>query len=435
MHVSPRNAKFLYELLPVGAKISIYDYSKKISGEAIADVPFLANMVNFKDDLYKLKEKFAVTSEVQVVVYPFTGVWIVYVKEKPFAKLLVRGGPQAKMYLVQGRDKNGKPIFEDHLAYPTSPGTYYVFKKVEDYVSQIYRDTTVIPMGGIIKNEKDKWIFQNKKGKWRSIPKALQRDLDSPPDQRGYTYYDSVMNSSGEAVAVRWGSHPFGKYALQTTVNKRSPFPELIHSSGDLMMEERQLINDIIKILSAPYDDLEECVKSSSNFDLYKTCYDFVKDPSRDLVQARERGAYKLYFGLPLTSTEVSALPLDVIAANKVLKNKKLGKDEINVLVDAGAARLRRGKLKFNTQKILGLQFDTYQYVVTIQKFAHHYGTLKKHWKELTALRRALLRDFNDFVLKDTALFHNFVRELMLERAGLEKLSQDKALGILDEML
>jgi hypothetical protein len=369
------------------------------------------------------------------VVYPFTGAWIVYIKDKPFAKLTVRGGPQTKMYLVQGRDKKGKPIFEDHLAYPTSPGTYYVFKKVKDYLSNIYYDTTVIPMGGIIKKEKDKWIFQNKKGQWKSIPKALQLDLSLAADERGYTYYDSVMNSSGEAVAVRWGSHPFGKYALQTTVNKRSPFPELIHSSGDLMMEERQIINDIIKILSAPYDDLEECVKSSPNFELYKTCYDFVKDPSRDLIQARERGAYKLYFGLPLTSIEVSALPLDVIAANKVLKNKKLSKEEIDVLVNAGIARKRRGKLKFNMQKTLGLQFDTYQYVVTIQKFAHHYRTLEKHWGELTALRRALLKDFNDFVLKDTALFHSFMRELMLKRTRLEKLSQDKALGILDAML
>ena len=86
-------------------------------------------------------------------------------------------------------------------------------------------------------------------------------------------------------------------------------------------------------------------------------------------------------------------------------------------------------------EKILGLQFDTYQYVVTIQKYAHHYATLKRRWGELSGLRRALLKDFNAFVIKDQLLFSNFMRELMLKRTALERLTQDDALKILNEML
>ncbi len=436
MHVSPRNAVFLYELLPVGAEMKVHKYSERISPEVVAEAPFLADMVNFAEDLEKLKENFLVTEEVKVAVYSFSGNWIIYVKDKPFARMRIRGGPQTKMYLVQGRDKNNKPIFEDHLAYPTSPGDYYIFEKVENYLSNIYRDQTTIPMGGVISKEGDIWICQNTKGEWVALPGALKTDLSRPEEEREYTYYDVVRDESSAVVQMKWGSQPFGTYALRTTVNKKTAWPELIHSSGDLIMEERQLVNDLIKILTAPYDELDDCVKNSQNFGLYKICYDFIRNPERtDLIQARERSAYRLYYGLPLTTQEAALLPQDVIIANKVLKKKKLTDDEIKVLIDEGIAYRRSGNLKVNMEKILGLQFDTYQYVVTIQKYAHHYATLKSHWDELSGMRQALLKDFNTFVLKDTQLFHNFMRELMLKRTQLERLSQDEALKLLNSML
>jgi hypothetical protein len=436
MHVSPRNSVFLYDLLPVGAQMKVYQYSKRISEEAISSVPFLADMVNFKEDLVNLKQKFAVTSEVKVAVYPYSGDWLIYIKDKAFTRLRIRGGPQSKFYLVQGRTKDGKPIFEKHLAYPTSPGDYYVYKKYDNYVSNIYHDQTVIPMGGIISKEGSSWIFQNKAGEWKKITKAVATDLKRPIDEREYTYYDLTKNPSGEVFEMKWGSQPFGRFALQTTKDRKSAWPELIHSSGDLIMEERQLVNDLIKVLTAPHDQLDECIKYSQNFDLYRICYEFTQDPKRtDLIQQKERSAYRLYFKLPLTKEELALLPKDSIIANKVLNNKKLSKDEIKVLIDEGIAYRRSGKLKINMQKIMGLQFDTYQYVVTIQKYAHHYKTLKKHWGKLSGIRRALLKDFNTFVIKDTQLFHNFMRELMLKRNDLEKLSQPGALQLLNGML
>jgi len=161
MHVSPRNSQFLFELLPVGSQVTIYDYSEKLSKEAVESVPYLSNLVNFQEDFESLKERFTVTSEVKVAVYPYSGLWILYLKDHPFAKLSVRGGPQARMYLLQGRTADGKPIFENHLAYPTTPGDYTVFRKAKDYLSNIYADTTVIPMGGVIKRDGGKWIFKN----------------------------------------------------------------------------------------------------------------------------------------------------------------------------------------------------------------------------------------------------------------------------------
>lgn len=436
LHASPRNINFLYTLLPLGAEMQVYPYSKTISAEAIASIPYLADLVNFSEDLEKLKEKFTVPKDIKIAVYPATGEWIIYLKDQPFARLTVKGGPQTKFYLVQGREKNGRPIFQAQLAYPTTAGDYYIFKKVENYVSSIYYDQTIIPMSGVIKNEAGRWFFQDREGKRRSVPGTIAADLKRPEEEREYTYFDKTLNASGEVLSLKWGSHPFGRFALQTTVDHRTAWPELIHSSGDLMMEERQLVNDLIALLTAPCDEVDDCVKTNRDFELYKACYEFTLDPGRmDLIQPKERAAYRLYFNLPLTTSEAALLPPDVVVAAKLLRKQALTAADTKVLVDEGIAYRRSGKLKINMEKILGLQFDTYQYVVTIQKYAHHYATLKRRWGELSGLRRALLKDFNAFVIRDQRLFSNFMRELMLKRTALERLTQDDALKILNGML
>ncbi|MBU0502345.1 MAG: hypothetical protein KJ811_03755, partial [Candidatus Margulisbacteria bacterium] len=309
LHVSPRNSYFLYSLLPVGSQVTLYDYSKELTAEQLKDIQPIADLVDFEGELAGLKEKFTVTSEVKVAVYPASGYWVIYLQDKPFAKLSVRGGPKEPIYLVQGRDKEGRPIFEDHLAYPSTPGNYVVLRKEKNYLSNIYYDTTIIPMGGRIYWRNGKWVFQAKKGDWKELPKSVAADLNSKSEEQKYTYYDPIMTASGEVDSVKWGSQPFGLYTVQTSKDGRTLHPELIHSSGDLIMEERQLINDLIKVLAAPQDKLEDCVKYSETFDLYKNCYDFVADPTQDLIQTRERAAYKLYFSLPMSTAEVQVLP------------------------------------------------------------------------------------------------------------------------------
>jgi len=435
LHVSPRNSYFLYSLLPVGAQVAIYGYDKKLTEEQLKDIQPIANLVDFEDELTALKEKFAKSADVKVAVYPAAGYWVIYLKDEPFAKLAISSGPEEKMYLVQSRDKAGQPIFEDHLAYPSTPGDYYVFKKEKNYLSNIYRDTTIIPMGGLIYKRKGKWVFQTKKGDWKELPASVAQDINSKPEEQKYTYYDPVQNASGEVESVKWGSHPFGLYTVQTTKDGKTLHPELSHSSGDLIMEERQLINDLIKVLAAPRDKLEDCVKYSANFDLYKSCYEFTKDPTKDLIQLRERAAYKLYYGLKLSDEELHSLPEDIVIANKIKNNQKLNAHEENLLVKEGIANRRSGQFRLNMEKVRGLQFDTYQYVVMIEKYAHHYKILADNWSELSSLRKALLADFRTFVLRDPLLLHNFLRELMIKRTNLERLDQSTAVNLLKQMV
>lgn len=91
--------------------------------------------------------------------------------------------------------------------------------------------------------------------------------------------------------------------------------------------------------------------------------------------------------------------------------------------------------MKLDQRKIDGLVYDNYMYVVTVEKYAHHYATLRRYWQELSSLRLAMLRDFNDFVVKDPVIFHSFMRELMLARTRLERLSQENAIRQLAKLL
>lgn len=436
LHVSPRNSYFLYEILPVNARLRLNSYQTRLSEEAYQEVSMLADLVNFEEDLTKLKETLQTTSEVKIIVYPQSGLWLINLKDQPFARVRVRVGPQTKRYQLLSRDEKGRPIFETHLAYPTTPGNYRIFRKVTDYVSNIYYNITIVPMGGEIKRQDNPWSFQDKSGRWRSLPKDIADDLAKPAEARTYSYYNETVNSIGEVVRLRWGSHPFGKYAIQTTKDGHTPFPELIHSSGDLIMEERQLINDLIQIMAAPFDELDDCLVNSPNFEVYRNCSQFINGSGEgEMLDDLSRAGYKLYYDLPLTTAESQALPLDAVAAHKVERKEKLSPAEVTALRNAGIVKSSQGKTIYNQERLAGLNYDTYLYVVMIEKYAHHYQTLKNYWQELSDLRWAMLKDLNDFVLKDPQIFYSFMRELMLERINLEKLTQSDALRQLGNLI
>ena len=142
-----------------------------------------------------------------------------------------------------------------------------------------------------------------------------------------------------------------------------------------------------------------------------------------------------MYYDLPLSTGEAAVLPADSLAAEKALKGWPLNAADKQALIAAGAAEQRKGVFTLDQPKLAGLGFDIHQYVVTIEKYAHHYATLKQYWGDLSGLRRAMLEDFNNFTLKDPVLFNNFMRELMLARARLERLDNAAAARLLDQLV
>lgn len=438
LHVSPRNIYLLSHLLPLDAELEIKSYTEKFDEAQLKTIPSLADMVNFDDDLLVLAQKFTDPKKVKIKVFPASQAWIIYIEDKLFAKLALEAGPQNKINLLQSRDKNGKPVFAKDIAYPSQPGRYYILQKLDNYISNLYYDTTIIPQGSIIKLFGDKWFFQDAKGSWEALPAPLAKDISLSSNKQSFTYYEKVKTGTSEIFTqARWGSNPFGKYPMTISTDKKTRSAQLIHTSGDLIMEQRILIYELIKVLSAPFDSFEDCITYSDNFGVYDTCYNFINNPAKDdLIEPVESGNYKVHFNLPLTTKEAAAVPKDVIIANKLLKTKgALTKSEIDLLVKEGLASKRGTKVSYNIEKLNGVLFDSYQYVVMIRKNANIYSTLKTNWEALSPLRQALLKDFKQFIIQNPDILYEFTREMILERADLKRLSQKEAYGLLEKLL
>jgi hypothetical protein len=436
LHVSPRNVYILNKALPVGARITIKPYTEKASAQE-TKLPFLAEMANFNDDLAGLAAKLSDPKSVKAVVYTGSSLWVIYLNDKPFARMTIEPGFQQKVNIMQGRDKNGYPQFEKDIAYPTPPGNFSVLKKVDNYVSNLYYDTTIVPQGAQLKKTGEQWSFRKTDGSWGNVPDVINDDLNASRRDRTYEYYDLGRDDAGKLVRAKWGSNTFGRFPLLLTRDGRTPAPELVHTTGDLMMEQRRLIGDLIMVMASSFEGFDAATTASRNFDLYTTCYQFMQNPQRaDLLEPIESGSYKAYLDLPLNADEQAAIPPDVIACFKLYKGKSpLTQAESDLLVKEGLARWQGKTLKVDEAKAYGVLYDLYQYVVSIRKNANIYSTLKDNWNALAGIRQAMLQDLGRLRIKDPAVFAELMRELITERAQMERLTQNGAYQILDQQL
>ena len=436
LHVSPLNVYILNKTLPVGTKITIKEYSEKADLNLYKDLPSLASMVSFDDDVAKLKSQLSNQKDVSAIAYPGSSVWIVYLKGKPFAKMAIEPGFPFQVKILRDRDKNGVPIFDENIAYPSPSGNYYVFKKYDNYVSNLYYDTTVIPQGAKISRDGDVWKFQSGPDKWTKVPDDISDDLNLPTEKQAMSYYDQSYDANGQLTGAKFGSNSFGRWPIQLSRDRKTPAPELVHTTGDLIMENRQLVGDLIGVLTAPKDSFEDCIKYSKNYDLYQSCYNLIQDPTKknDFFPI-ESGSYKLYMGFPLTPEENTVIPADAKAAFKVFKKNALTKEESDLLVKEKIASYKNGELVMDQAKIYGILYDLYQYVVSIEKNANIYSVLQSRWIELMPIRQAMLRDLNQYVITDPDVFKEFYRELIIERVELKRLNQPEALRVLNQLL
>ena len=438
LHVSPRNSLLLYLLVQDGTKVKILDYSKKISAEAIAALPYIEDYINFEADLEPLKKRFAQYKDIEVDAYPGMKLWVFLDKNQPFAKMRLSVGPETAMRQVEDRDDQGRPLFEGAKAYPTTPGTYYIFNRTNDYQSRLYPVTTAVPMGGTMTKEKTGWFFTDRKGKRAKVPAEIQADLNSASDQKIYQYYDQVRNDKGELTQVKWGDHPFGKYVLMTSKDKRVQSPEYIHSSGLLIVEQRQLIDDLILMMVEPADSFEACVDQNDNFSFYRSCSQFVADPlgnNDELIDSLASGAYKIFYGLPLTTAEAAIVPADYLVVKNYLNKKPLTAQEVTLLINEGLARRQGKKIVYDLEKIRGVNFDNYQYVVSMVKNSNHYEALRTKWPELSKIRLAMLYDFKNMLINNVPIFQRFARELLVQRIDLKRVEQQGAFEFLVRLL
>ena len=436
LHISPINVYLMNNILPVGARLTIKPYTEK-ADPALSALPPLASLVKFDDDIAKMAKKFSTPAEVEVVVYPGSNLFVIYLKKQAFAIMKTETGFQAKVNLLKGRDATGKPLFENNIAYPTPDGNYTILKKLINYVSNIYYKTTIVPQGAQMRKEGDKWLFFNEKGKWTGVPDVIQADLALPAKQRIYEYYDIARNESKDPIRAKWGSNTFGKYPILLSTGRKIKAPEVVHTTGELMMEQRRLIGDLILIMASTLEGFDNAIKQSRGYDAYSACYQFIQNPQRaDLLEPFESASYKSYYDLPLNDEEKAALPADIFVCNKAYKGKEpLTQEEADLLINEGLAKRSGNDVIVDDAKAYGILYDVYEYVVAIKKNANIYSTLKEHWSELSVIRHALLQDFSMLYIKDQVVFAEFIRELILERSQMKRLTQLGAYQTLDQLL
>ncbi|MCX5749941.1 MAG: hypothetical protein NTZ10_06860 [Candidatus Saganbacteria bacterium] len=432
MHLSPYNSWMLYKLLPVGSRITIKPYPQKIDNGIFSSTPYLVELIQYESDVEDIAKKLSEKNACTVELYPGSEILLIRYKGSPFGKMYFVPGPENKMYPMQGRDEKGLPYFDDNQAYPTTTGTFYVFKKVIDYHSPTYRDTTEIPMGSLIIFKDGEYVYRNPKGVFIPVPEAVEQDLSKKSDDRNFEYFKVKKDDSGKIIEAGWGSNTFGKYALMISKDKKTMFPELIHTSGDLMMEELKFIKETVGLLVQPGEDFDSCVASSEGFWKYKAYYDFTKDPSRDdLLQDIESAYYKLYFDIPLDDKELSLMPKDAIVANKFVKAiAPLSPSEEDILISSRMAKRTGGKFFPDTKKILGMQQYTHQCAVGVDKFANFYRTVKDNWGDLINIRRNIADDCVNTGSPEKIFITNFGIKLLVERSKLKKLTQDSVTDI-----
>ncbi|MFA4905177.1 MAG: hypothetical protein WC645_01595 [Candidatus Margulisiibacteriota bacterium] len=432
LHVSPVNVRVLNEVLPVGSKVEIKSYDADYDTEKAKTVPSLISLIQYKTDLKDVKTELSSKTDVKTVIYPGKEAYVIFLQGKPYASLRVSGGTRMNMYMFQRRDERGYPVFDDNLAGPTPTGSLYVFKKVDNYVSDLYREQTTIPMGAVISNLNGEWMFEISKGEWKPVPAGVAKDLQLPVKDRQYVYYEILKDAQGQITQARWASNTFGAYPVLLSRDMRSQAPELIHTTCDLMVDQYSMFSIMINILSKPYDSFDKCVAATYNISDIKGYFNFDRDPSSGGIDKEQSAYYKVYFDLPLLPEESSLLPKDVFIANQIVKKQgTLDSSEEELLVSEGIAARKNGTTVIDMEKIYGLQFYTYQNVVMIKKYANLYSSLRDNWDDLSALRDIIVRDMRNLSIVDPVLYRRFAVELMLKRVAFKRLTLDE---VLDEL-
>ncbi len=435
LHVSPVNARLLNEILVVGSLVEIKSYDDSYS-ENDEKAPRLIDLVDFKPDLAQVKASLKSKNDVKTVVYPGKGIYVIYLRGQPYASLQVTVGTKNKMYMFQYRDARGYPVFDDNLAGPTPAGKLFVFKKVENYISNTYREQTSIPMGAVIKNVSGKWMFKVSGNTWRPVPSVVSKDIQLSEKDRQFVYLNIIKDIHGKIIQARWASNTFGSYQILLSKDKKHQAQEMIHTTCDLMVDQYSMLSDMVDLLSQPYSDFDSCVASCKSLVANKAYFDFDRNPLSGGIDKEQSAYYKLYFDIPLLPEEVAILPKDVFIANKIVKKLgALNSAEEKLLLKEGIAVKKGGKTIVNMEKIYGLHFYTYQNVVMIKKWANLYSVLRDRWDDISGLRSAIVSDMRSLSLVDPILYRRFFVELMLKRIALKKLSQDEVLNDMSDTL
>ncbi|MDI6732160.1 MAG: hypothetical protein QME05_06330, partial [Candidatus Margulisbacteria bacterium] len=402
LHFTPPDIYLLTKTIAPGTPLRIKKYSAGDNDLSFSSlkVPFLADITLNEKDVERHKQAF-LTGPAEIIVYPALGRLFIIVNGSAYAQVKTLAGPPQDILQVFDIKTDGAIEWDFTLSTPTDAGNYTILGDTPHYISPTYYSSTVVPFGAWLVKNNGLWSYQEN-GKWYRLPAQISNDLNDPPEQRTFNYYDIIYDGQGRIQSARWGSHDFGKYALLWTKDGKNKYPELGYAAGELLYEQVILVKDLVHILTLPgEDELDYCIAQNRNFSFYKGLYELFgsngeRAPSG--IGAAAINEDRLYNQLDLSAEDYKNIDARLLEAFDKYQNNRLPRN----------AEAR--------QKTLGLVYYLKSNSAVIKKQAHWYEDLKKNWAFWRNLRVKLREDFSAMGILSLENRQNLLEKWLADR-------------------
>ena len=407
LHFTPSDIYLLAKTLPSGIPLTIKAYGINKPPKEYEKAPLFNLSTNSAENVHYYTNIFK-SYPTRLVLFPSTGQLFILINDQPYLQVRTRPGPSENYRMVLKIEKD-EPIAWDFTSNtPTDPGDYIILGGIDHYLSNLYRQNTIVPFDGLIRKRGNYWSFQDE-GNWFPLPQHIINDLRLPADERDYDYYNVVLDKSGKVTSARWGSNDFGKYALLWSKDGKNRYPELGYAEGLLQFEQTILVKDLAAIATSPGpDQIDNCIANNLNFTLYKKIYEFVASSgeviSNDLAPTA-CAYYKLFNDIKLTASDRQQLDPRAVAAFDNYRQHRLSRNP--------AGR----------EKELGLYTYIKEYDLAFRKQAHWYEQIKLDWTFWAGLRALLRQDLAALNITSTdkrkALVENWLNDRLVFKLAL----------------
>lgn len=391
IHITPTISLALYHFLPVDTPVVIQPYSKTITAE-LRKIPDITNLMNSKSEYFALQQKFKGAKKLRFEVYPRQG-GIIYIEDKPFASLDILSGPHIPNRPLQEYGKNTL-VFDRNQATPTPEGTFRIARKTDFFYAPLYPYTSRLKQGTEIEKRNGTYYYlDHRNNSWQVLPEELLQDIQKSKGDQELTFYDIEVDEKNQITKAKWGGHPFGTYAMLLKDKNHRITSILIHTNGELILEQKELLYYLSEMLSVRRSESwDDFVNSNKALLGMKIITDFTNNPNSDDYEANESLAfYKLANNIPLKDKEKELIAPFYFPAQKNIDNIINGKPLSLSPADKEVLNQYGYNKNINLSQFLyGIHEDIMNYDVSIKKSAHWYNSLKKSWEKLTPLKAEL---------------------------------------------
>ncbi|HCT83721.1 MAG TPA: hypothetical protein DF296_00805 [Candidatus Margulisbacteria bacterium] len=396
VHISPATSFILYSILPLNATVYIKGYNLN-PPDNLAEIAELTDLVNSNEDIQNLKYKCSDPTGLKLVLYPQKA-GILFLNNKAFAKFNVMSGPEFSNYPLQGKDEKGL-VFDKNYAEPTPEGMFRIFKKTDYFYASLYPDTSLLKQDCLMVYKDNKWKYWDEdKQLWASVPVNIAEDLARKDDSFTMLFYEIKRDKDNNIISARWGGHPFGKHALMLMDDKNVITSILIHTNGQLLLEEQEMLYYITDmIISDKEKTWDEFVESHQPLIEMRYITDFIQNPQNSsFADNKSTAFFKLANNLSLSAEEKLYVPDYYYLSQRVTRATKYKMTYAFSSADKRVlSEWRISQDKMIYPKFYGIYYDIFSYDLSFRKSASWYNSLRITWDYVQPLKQEFMVYFD----------------------------------------